>query len=235
MRPDSCTKSHMASGRFGGADGSAMAGRPRDSRRDAGRYQARRSANARMIQVRHRSHATYSRQPRQVRKEATVTGSCVCSGSPVPGFFSALICSCPSDYQHLQVLYDSFRNNRPLAASSRSRCGRIVCLGSQGETRDEEESWYFPPVRSPCHHPRIWKTVSGTSTIFGPVGPLRCRLPLVASTESCALGGVGPGCSVLSDRRRKSGFQHCLLPQFHPRVDGSRERTRRRLMGIRRH
>src|ERR1700676_3075605 len=39
---------------------------------------------ARMIQVRHRSHATYSRQPRQVRKEATVTGSCVCSGSPVP-------------------------------------------------------------------------------------------------------------------------------------------------------
>jgi len=42
---------------------------------------------ARMIQVRHRSHATYSRQPRQVRKEATVTGSCVCSGSPVSGLF----------------------------------------------------------------------------------------------------------------------------------------------------
>jgi len=38
-----------------------------------------RSQNARMIQVRHRSHATYSRQPRQVRKEATVTSSCVCS------------------------------------------------------------------------------------------------------------------------------------------------------------
>ena len=37
--------------------------------------------------VRHRSRATHSRQPRQVRKEATVTGSCVCSGSPVPGFF----------------------------------------------------------------------------------------------------------------------------------------------------
>jgi hypothetical protein len=45
---------------------------------------------ARMIQVRHRSHATYSRQPRQVRKEATVTGSCVCSGSPVPGLFAEL-------------------------------------------------------------------------------------------------------------------------------------------------
>src|ERR1700685_4857920 len=40
---------------------------------------------ARIIQVRHRSHATYSRQPRQVRKEATVTGSCVCSVVPVPG------------------------------------------------------------------------------------------------------------------------------------------------------
>ena len=37
--------------------------------------------------VRYRSRATHSRQPRQVRKEATVTGSCVCSGSPVPGFF----------------------------------------------------------------------------------------------------------------------------------------------------
>jgi hypothetical protein len=39
-----------------------------------------------MIPVRHRSHATYSRQPRQVRKEATVTGSCVCSEFPVPDF-----------------------------------------------------------------------------------------------------------------------------------------------------
>jgi len=43
--------------------------------------------NARMIQVRYRSHATYSRQPRQVRKEATVTGSYVCSESPVPDLF----------------------------------------------------------------------------------------------------------------------------------------------------
>src|SRR6266404_8402561 len=38
--------------------------------------------------VRHRFRATFSRQPRQVRKEATVTGSFVCSGSPVPGFFA---------------------------------------------------------------------------------------------------------------------------------------------------
>jgi len=34
--------------------------------------------------VRHRFRATFSRQPRQVRKEATVTGSFVCSGAPVP-------------------------------------------------------------------------------------------------------------------------------------------------------
>jgi hypothetical protein len=40
-----------------------------------------------MGQVRHRSYATYSRQPRQVRKEATVTGSCVCSEFPVPGYY----------------------------------------------------------------------------------------------------------------------------------------------------
>ena len=41
--------------------------------------------NARIESVRHRSRATSSRQPRQVRKEATVTGSYVCSGPPVPG------------------------------------------------------------------------------------------------------------------------------------------------------
>ena len=48
---------------------------------------AHQAANVRMIQVRHRSYAMHSRQPRQVRKEATVTGSCVCSGFPVPGYF----------------------------------------------------------------------------------------------------------------------------------------------------
>ena len=39
-----------------------------------------------ICRVRHRFRATFSRQPRQVRKEATVTGSFVCSGAPVPGF-----------------------------------------------------------------------------------------------------------------------------------------------------
>lgn len=33
-----------------------------------------------------RSHATQPRQPRQVRKEATVTGKCVCSELPASGF-----------------------------------------------------------------------------------------------------------------------------------------------------
>ena len=45
--------------------------------------------------VRHRFRATFSRQPRQVRKEATVTGSFVCSGAPVPGF---LFCHVPFRY-----------------------------------------------------------------------------------------------------------------------------------------
>src|SRR6185369_13873381 len=40
----------------------------------------------RIDEVGHRSYATSSRQSRQVRKEATVTGSSVCSGSPVSGF-----------------------------------------------------------------------------------------------------------------------------------------------------
>src|SRR5450631_211154 len=59
-----------------------------DGRRDGGAtFLARRLdrlLNARMTAVGHRSRATYSRQPRQVRKEATVTSSCVCSGPPVP-------------------------------------------------------------------------------------------------------------------------------------------------------
>ena len=46
--------------------------------------------DVRIEQVRHRSRATHSRQPRQVRKEATVTSSCVCSGSPVSGFLVLL-------------------------------------------------------------------------------------------------------------------------------------------------
>src|ERR1700675_4275463 len=72
---------------------------------------------ARMIQVRHRSHATYSRQPRQVRKEATVTGSCVCSGSPVPGlFFSTVLArfhaSPPSTFTNSLQLFAQDRRPR---------------------------------------------------------------------------------------------------------------------------
>ena len=97
---DSCTESHMP---FADARGeSVRARRPSARSRQAPttasgtpalRLRARRTRvrqNARMFQVRHRSYATYSRQPRQVRKEATVTGSCVCSEPPVPGLFSGL-------------------------------------------------------------------------------------------------------------------------------------------------
>src|ERR1700676_2399798 len=76
---------------------------------------------ARMIQVRHRSHATYSRQPRQVRKEATVTGSCVCSGSPVPGFFfpQSWPSFTPLRHRPLPTLYNSLRKRGDLASSLR--------------------------------------------------------------------------------------------------------------------
>lgn len=87
----------------------ARAGRLRyaDTKKRMLRVPGRQFWNARMIQVRHRSHATYSRQPRQVRKEATVTGSCVCSEFPVPGLFLRGFRSC--DYEDLQDVYHSFR------------------------------------------------------------------------------------------------------------------------------
>src|SRR6266404_6909464 len=54
--------------------------------------------------VRHRFRATFSRQPRQVRKEATVTGSFVCSGAPVPGFSFACCARLGWSYGHLARL-----------------------------------------------------------------------------------------------------------------------------------
>jgi len=92
-----------------------------------------------MIQVRHRSYATYSRQSRQVRKEATVTGSCVCSESPVPGLFfpqisfSTDVCSRPSDYQDLQVLYESFRKKRFLAHQLKVARAELTVARTRGE------------------------------------------------------------------------------------------------------
>src|SRR4051812_22280816 len=81
LTQNSCTESHIW---WGSRD------KPRSlcSRGGRGRpplhWQGQREQDARIILVRHRSHATFSRQPRQVRKEATVTGSDVCSESPVP-------------------------------------------------------------------------------------------------------------------------------------------------------
>src|SRR4051794_30294743 len=74
-------------------------------------------SDARIVSVRHRSHATHSRQPRQIRKEATVTGSCVCSEFPVSGFYFYLFSTptlgslCTSDYRFLHSFYQSFRKN----------------------------------------------------------------------------------------------------------------------------
>src|SRR6266851_514430 len=94
---------------------------------------------ARMIQVRHRSHATYSRQPRQVRKEATVTGSCVCSGSPVPGLFfrsvgrTLLLIRRPGrPHKSLHSLYHSLRKTPPLDRYL-YRCGQeLICSANGG-------------------------------------------------------------------------------------------------------
>src|ERR1700751_4533435 len=92
-----------------------------DSFREGCLAEKRSNRNARMIQVRHRSHATYSRQPRQVRKEATVTGSCVGSEVPVSDFFISTLACHDSDYSNLHFINYSFRKKRFLGASIRSR------------------------------------------------------------------------------------------------------------------
>jgi len=67
--------------------------------------------DVRIEQVRHRSRATHSRQPRQVRKEATVTSSCVCSGSPVSDFFVSRK-SVQSPAEQLNSLLPAFSLNK---------------------------------------------------------------------------------------------------------------------------
>ena len=136
---DSCTKSHMSFWQMwmviGGVVGAPPCRKQREKCGTPPRMLLR--TNARMIQVRHRSHATYSRQPRQVRKEATVTGSCVRSESPVPGFiFSSGFC--PSDYQDLHTLYDSLRK-KPLR-EHQVEVG--LATSWLGREENNEQSWY---------------------------------------------------------------------------------------------
>src|SRR5580700_3567607 len=123
-----------------------------------------------MIQVRHRSHATYSRQPRQVRKEATVTGSCVCSGSPVPGllFERPLFCNAPRPLHILTTL--CARNAPP------------VRLQSAGKTieRRRTNMRSFP---SKLVSPSVTIRVSGSLS----QGHLKYLDQLVASAIDCAL------------------------------------------------
>src|SRR3954471_21944462 len=103
LRQNSCTESHILWGRKEKTTLALLAG---GRGRPPLHWQGQRKQGARIILVRHRSHATFSRQPRQVRKEATVTGSDVCSESPVldlffpPPTFTSL---CTSDYRLLHA------------------------------------------------------------------------------------------------------------------------------------
>ena len=134
--------------------------------------------NARMKQVRYRSHATYSRQPRQVRKEATVTGSYVCSEVPVPDFFPQprVNCLSTSDCLLLHSFTTFFRRN----------CASGTSIQERGRDRtpevSDESSQYFPCLS--CDHSCVGKTVSGPFGLSGSIGPFCHRLPIVASAES---------------------------------------------------
>src|SRR5579859_2715534 len=120
------------------------------------------SRNARILQVRHRSYATYSRQPRQVRKEATVTGSCVCSEPPVPDFFGSRRVVPALLTTRFTYLYELFAQETIPRASTCVRLGRSIA----GPKERNEES-YNPPEtrRAECHRPRIWKAVSGAPAL----------------------------------------------------------------------
>ncbi len=178
-----------------GCEGEACPAAKSQARRryglDAGATRGRHSRNARMIQVRHRSHATYSRQPRQVRKEATVTGSCVCSESPVPGlFFSALSGSCPPDYQDLQLLYDSLRKKRLLGHQVEVSLGKDH-LPLERRTMNRRS---IAPKLAPHVTIRVsGQLFQGHLAVSGALGPVGGGVPIVAAAESLASGGVGPG------------------------------------------
>src|SRR6202140_2188632 len=85
-----------------------------------------------------------------------------------------------------------------------------------------EQSWYRPQARSPCHHSRIRKIVSGTSDVSGPVSSVGGRVPSVARAESLALGRVGSSGPHLSYQRRKSRLRNRVVSEFHSSVDGPR-------------
>src|SRR5205823_2809507 len=116
--------------------------------------QGTRDANARMIPVRHRSYATYSRQPRQVRKEATVTGSYVCSEPPVPGLIFCTLHVRPSGYQDLHSLYDSFARNSSSRHQQKVGAARSS-IGPPARTRMKNR--IFPKTT-----PHVTIRVSGT-------------------------------------------------------------------------
>ena len=163
-----------------------------------------------MIRVGHRSYATQSRQSRQVRKEATVTGSCVCSGQPVSGLFCLRQPPHPGTKPYVTPLPLPFRlliaNNSSRARSasrtasvSRGAQGgsvRSQSDGSQGRcTRGHRELLpslaLSPPGHSvlhPCHHRQA-------RLLFHDVRRGRAFASAATSsqgTASCAFPSAGP-------------------------------------------
>ena len=130
---------------------------------------------ARMIPVRHRSHATYSRQPRQVRKEATVTGSCVCSGFPVPGLFLSSLANpaCQSGFTHNLQL---FAQEAPRRLILSSKGWQTIARGAVQNMRNAR-------IPSNFVSPTVTIRVSGSLS----QGHLAYVDQLVSSAIECAL------------------------------------------------
>ena len=187
--------------------------------------------NARIIQVRHRPHATYSRQPRQVRKEATVTGSCVCSGVPVPGLifgFHKILSCCKTT-----CCKKTFTN--PLQLFAQETRPRFVSNSrfqeNAGESSGKKDAHLFIKVSfSNCYHPRLRHLVSRASEVSGSTGCLGNRLRLVASTRSGSPGGVRPPRARISNGRGRSRFRYRCLPELYPRMDAAGKGLLRRLI-----
>jgi hypothetical protein len=178
-----------------------------------------------MIQVRYRSHATYSRQPRQVRKEATVTGSCVCSESPVPDL---IFHSQPSTVRQpliteIYLLFTTFFAGNVFL-------GHLYEVSAVDPTdcaaKEKHEQFRCPCAISPRENSSLGQIISGPSRLSGPVSTVGHRLPIVAFVVSFPASGTGPRRALLPDRRRKSPFRNRSVPGLHSRLDGARKRPR---------
>src|ERR1700694_5053006 len=161
-----------------------------------------------ICRVRHRFRATFSRQPRQVRKEATVTGSFVCSGAPVPGFSCLLRCGGATDIVMTKRLYydssevhefDSVIEAVPPPSAEQSRPAIIL-----------RETAFYPTSGGQVHDTG-WLTLEGAE---------RLRVAEVADAEDARIlhyleappklpvAGVRVRGSIDRERRRDHMQQH---------------------------